>query len=142
MNDERRVLYLVTWTAVFAANLIIPLLYGWEVTRDGGRGGMGLAILALCLFGLVVSAQSRKMAWALALGGCLVALLQPVMVLHIFAGGLALNLWTGSIRGGGLSEFGGFAVTVMTGGPLMVLALVCGLVIDWLFIGPAPGRGE
>lgn len=80
----------------------------------------------------------------LALGGGAVALSQSVQFLHFISGMLALELWGGSLGGGGkpLTEIGGFAVTVMTGGPLMVLATVSGLVFDRLFVWREPDRGH
>src|SRR4051812_45955968 len=37
----------VAWSVVFAANLVVPLLFGWTVTQQGGRIGMALGTFVL-----------------------------------------------------------------------------------------------
>lgn len=56
MNTRDGLSWPVIWTAIYVANLILPLLLGWGVTSDGGRIGMICAIAALWAFGLLVSA--------------------------------------------------------------------------------------
>jgi hypothetical protein len=73
----------------------------------------------------------------LVVGGWAVAASQILFFPHFFIGAIALDSW-GAMTGGGtgwsepLSEPGGFAVTLMTGQPLMILAVAVGWVGCWL----------
>lgn len=42
----------LAWAAVFGANLIVPLLFGWDTTRGAGRVGLVLGIALMFSLGL------------------------------------------------------------------------------------------
>jgi hypothetical protein len=137
-----------TWTPVFALNLMVPLFFGWMVTQEGGRIGMGAGIallwyLGYCLFGL-----SEACGRALVIGGVLVAVVQFCPILHILAGlasvGLADALWHGSFADMRINtEIGGFIATLVMGLLMMGVAAVIGAIGSLMFPGqprvsPAP----
>lgn len=128
----------VWWSAVYAANLPVALFFGWIATEQGGRLGMAAGIAVLWTVGLAVCAWPGRLRQILVVGGWVVALSQMIVLPHIFIGTFALGSW-GSITGansgidGPLTEVGGFAVTLMTGQPLMLLALVIGCLMYWLW---------
>ena len=62
------------WTAVLAANLVIPIQFASGLFRGGGRGGMVMAIGLLWLMGALAGARSRRTRSALLAGGVGVAL--------------------------------------------------------------------
>jgi hypothetical protein len=114
----------LAWTVVLAANLIVPLPLGLEITEGGGRIGMALAILAWWTLGLIACGRHPDLARSLIVGGLVVGLSQLVPVLQVAAGFAALGTWRADVRTfGGLD---GFAVTALTGGELLAAAYACG----------------
>jgi hypothetical protein len=98
---------------------------------------MALGIGVLWTIGLAVCAWPGRLRYALVFGGMGVALTQCIFVLHFFTGAVALEAWAAVTRSGAglddpLSNLGGFAVTLMTGQPLMLLALAVGWVGCWM----------
>lgn len=124
--------WLEAWSAVFAANLIVPLLFAWELTRGGGRIGMGCAIAWLWLAGAFGLRHPRCPRFALLVGGWAVALSQTTPLLQMVCGAFALSCWHGGMHDKPLSEVGGFAVTALTGGLLLMAALLIGGILEVL----------
>ena len=92
---------------------------------------MAAGVLLLWTVGLAVCAWPGRLRQLLVVGGWVVAASQVLVLPHIFVGTFALESWdaiTGANSGinGPLSEIGGFAITLMTGQPLILLALVIG----------------
>ena len=124
-----------TWPIVLAANLIVPSMFGLEVTRGGGRWGMGLAIALVWLSGHLACARFKVLGPRLVIGGVFVGLSQFYPVLQIMAGSSSLDFvsWAGMAGGefagmpDRLTEFGGFLATLLTGGQLLFVATLVGL---------------
>jgi hypothetical protein len=131
------------WIAVFLLNMVVPLLFGWSMTRDGGRVGMAVASLALFAVGCGICTARRGLVAPLFVG-----LSQVVPVLQILAGSigvevaLALRVAVGSDLSTRLTEAGGFVVTLVTGGLLMAASLVAGLLLRLLARAPWRPREE
>ena len=135
------------WTLIYLLNLPLPLVLGGAVTDRGGKLGMALGVVVLWTVGLAVCAWSDWLRRAAIAGGFMVAITQFCFVLHFHAGVFALSSWSrmtgeGMGIGGPLSEVGGFAVTVMTGQPLMFLALAVGCALCWMFDLWPPAVGD
>lgn len=125
------------WLVVFLANLPVPLFFGWAFTTQHGRFGMATAIVVWWLLGHQVCKASRWCGLAIVAGGIFVAMSQFLPVLQLYAGAVSLGI--GSRLGqawdeGGeqqvTTELGGFLVTMLTGGLLMVVAVMCGSIIS------------
>ena len=134
------------WLTVFLANSPVPLFYAWFLTAKHGRIGMVAAIVLWWSLGHLVCKTNRRLGLSLVAGGILVALSQCFPLLQIIAGMVSLNIYGrlaqavagGSVRGPQeQTEFGGFLVTMLTGGMLMAVALGFGSVIRAvIFSGP------
>jgi hypothetical protein len=125
------------WTLLYAANLIVPLMFGSSITADGGRAGMWLVVATLWAAGFAAGYRWGEMRRALAVGGILAALTQIYPLPHMFAGLLALAAWR-RLAGEAPNEYphdtlhsdlGGFAVTLMSGGLAMVFAIMVGFLL-------------
>jgi hypothetical protein len=129
------------WLFVFATNLAVPLLFSSSVTQAHGSLGMVFAILALLTLGGFLCTYHRELSRALLIGGVLIAMTQLIPIPQILAG------WIGLAIGNALglaefsrgdqparltSEFGGFVVTLITGGILITAAACIGLTLRWL----------
>ena len=130
-----------TWIFVFAINMAVPLLFSASMTEEHGKLGMAVALGAFLTCGCFLCAFHRELARALIIGGVVVALTQIIPMLQFIAGsiGMAVGLGLGVADFGGdergpslTSEFGGFVVTLVTGGILITAAAVSGLSIQWL----------
>ncbi|QEH35324.1 hypothetical protein OJF2_38750 [Aquisphaera giovannonii] len=128
------------WIAVFLLNMIVPLLFGWSMTREGGRVGMAAAILTLFATGCWICTARRQLASPLLLGAAFVGLSQVFPLLQILAGSAGMVAAT-ALRVAEnnddalprvIGEAGGFVVTLVTGGLLMAASLVAGLSLRML----------
>jgi large-conductance mechanosensitive channel len=128
------------WIFVCAINLAVPLLFSATLIEAHGKIGMMLAIVSFFFCGCCLCAFQRDLALAVIIGGVFVALTQLFPILHIVAGwiGVAVGDALGLADFGSgdksprlLSEFGGFVVTLITGGILMAVATGIGLAIQW-----------
>lgn len=119
------------WFALFVANLPLPLLLAFDVTRGGGAVGMCVALVLLWLCGHTLAPRVPKLSARIAVGGVLLAFGQFVPVGHMIAGLAALFVVEVLSPGGAgaLSEVQGFFVTVLTAGELLLAALALGTVI-------------
>ncbi|HWB09567.1 MAG TPA: hypothetical protein VG826_10095 [Pirellulales bacterium] len=130
------------WLAVFALNLIFPLLMAWGMTAPDGRIGMLLAIIVLLALGFWICASARQVGFALVVGGVAVALSQIFPILQMMAGilGFALTKAIGAaptpdgIAHDGLPDVetlaAGFVITMTTGGLLIAASTLAGLMIQ------------
>lgn len=123
MGLEYRITLACSWSLVFAANLVVPLMAGWQITEHGGRIGMSCAIVGYWFVGVVACARGWSVGLALILGGVLVAASQLLPLLQLMAGMFSLMAWSPPTGGTEewmyklrLSELGGFTVTTLTGG--------------------------
>jgi hypothetical protein len=126
------------WSLVFALNLPVAAFYGWALTERSGRLGMMAATAALWAAGLVACSRPGRLRLALVIGALPIAATQLLPILQIVAGSFALSAWSSLIRlpetagfDAPLSEAGGFAVTLLTGLPLMAAALAVGSITCW-----------
>src|SRR3954451_1184612 len=107
------------WLAIFCLNLILPLPFGWDVTRGGGRAGMFIATVALWLWADHAVRRDRFPRFALLVGGGIVALSQFFAIPQILAGLAAMNIVASlGLASGAMSitnELGGFTATALTG---------------------------
>src|SRR3954465_10442095 len=78
------------WTAVLAANLVVPMGFASSVIGKGGRAGMALAVGVLWLAGDMAGSLSRRTRSALLYGGVVVALTQLLPLLQMIAGAISL----------------------------------------------------
>lgn len=139
-------LWQAAWPIVLAANLTVPLMFGLEVTRGGGRWGMGLAIALVWLVGHLACARFKVLGPRLVIGGVFVGLSQLSPVLQIMAGSASLDFvsWAGMTGGefagmpDRLTEFGGFLATFLTGGQLLFVAILCGFAVAFITTSIAP----
>lgn len=140
------------WTLVFACNLIVPLSLAWQMSEHAGRIGIGLAIVVYWMIGLVTCADGgRRGGRPLVAGGIWVALSQLLPIAQILAG--LAGVWSWAAISGQehrpLSVLGGFTMTIVTGGLLLTLAEVIGLIAYAISGHPShpprakkPGMGE
>jgi hypothetical protein len=123
----------VAWFWVFGANLVVPLIYGLEVTRTGGRWGMWIAVAFTWLCGHLACGR-RPLGAIFVIGGVVVALSQLFPMLQFFCGAFSLEVVSKLGLGvTGLTEvrteFAGFVTTMLTASQLMFVAVVCGFVL-------------
>jgi hypothetical protein len=134
------------WTAVFAVNLIVPIMFGWNVTANAGRGGMFLAIGFLWAVGAIVSLRRNNLARSLIVGAGLFAFTQLFPIAQMFAGMIAVSVWQlisrrpddrwsagdDQIYSQLGSDLGGFVVTILVGIQLVVVAVTGGYAVRFL----------
>ena len=119
------------WIGVYAVNLILPVWLGLMRTRDGGRIGMLLGIIAVFALGCRLCFVSREPVLTVVYGGWIVAASQFAPFLQILAGLIgvgaarAMSRETGNVD----TVLGGFIATSLTGGILIAVAAAFGLVI-------------
>ncbi|MEX1222975.1 MAG: hypothetical protein WEA31_00360 [Pirellulales bacterium] len=124
------------WPIVFGVNLIVPALFGAEVTDEQGALGMMAACIMWLVLGWSLCLLHAPFARRLIVGSVLTALSQVFPIIHLIAGmfaidiatALGLHLGQDHPVGNVTSEFGGFFVTLLVGGILIACAVVAGLV--------------
>lgn len=140
----------IGWTAVYSFNLILPTLLGWSITNDQAKIGCLATILFFYGLGLWGSLKNINHFKKLMLGGFLIGALQFFPFFHLIFGMIANKIVEGAghatpapppaipdgIRDASMvnSVFGGMLMTLLTGGPLMLMALAIGAVF--------PGRSN
>ncbi len=133
----------LVWSVVYYGNLVLPLILAHMATENGGRIGMGVAIIFYWLLTVLVVYRFYWVGRIFVLGGTVIAFSQLCPVLHYLAGSVALESWdriNGGPGGGaawsrGLSEIDGFAVTTLTGAILFVAAIACALCLSGVLSG-------
>ena len=123
----------ICWIVVILANLILPLPMGLSCTAGSGITGIFAAIGLLWFFGHVESGKAPRMGFALNAGGLIVAMSQLYPGLQIISGilGLSIGERIGLVsRDMKISSaMGGLLVTLLTGGMLIAIAWMAGLVV-------------
>lgn len=119
------------WLAIFTLNLPVALEAGSVFTSNGGRAGMCAAITILWFWANCLGERKREFAFAMTIGGLVVAALQFFPILHIIAGIIGVNLAAPS----GLHrvspverEIRAFLAALITGGILQTIALALGWI--------------
>jgi len=132
----------VAWTFVFAANLIVPLLFGWGLTQDHGRTGRLVALVGFlgagCAFCLSRPIAARK---SIA-GSVITGVSQVFPILHIISGEITLEITLrfGFVVINNASPMGhdvsgqaeGFLLTLIVGCTLLVCAAGAGQLLGFL----------
>jgi hypothetical protein len=122
------------WGGVFMFNILVPAFFGWLSTTESGRTGMVIAVVVQLCAGFWVCAKVRTIGLYLVIGGFAVALSQVFPILQFIAGAVALGigrvLGLANTEDNVTSEFGGFIVTMITGGILMALSAGCGFLVQ------------
>ena len=143
-----RLQWSLAWTGILAFNVPLPLFLATTLIRNGGVGGLVAGILVYWAAGLALGLLLPRLGEALATGGIVVAALQPAFFLHLAAGFFGLNTWSlmrsGPVFGepGLWAEVDGFAVTLLTGQPLLLAAWVFGGGVRLLFALPVARTAE
>jgi hypothetical protein len=119
------------WSAVFLANLPVPLLLACIATDRVARVGMIAAIGTFYALGLESCRRAPVLRSLFIPGGLMIALLQLCPMLQFWAGGCSLGI-THRL---GLSQedavaglLGGYVVTLLTGAILLTIGSVSALV--------------
>jgi hypothetical protein len=114
---------LVAWFCVYAVNLIFPVAMGWSITREGGKIGMVIGIVAVFALGCRLCFMSRRAMLPVVYAGWIVAVSQLAPILHIFAGMVGVSVahvfGDETMRGEVNTVLGGFLATIVTGGILI-----------------------
>jgi hypothetical protein len=119
----------LSWTVVFALNLVVPLIFGWDMTEHGGHVGLIVATAMLWVSGFRVGGKTRDRRFVMLSGGTFVALTQFVPFLQIMAGLAGWGLTSLSTSKSPLfTEAQGFLATIITGGLLLVAAIFFGRI--------------
>ena len=123
----------VRWPAVFALNLIVPLMLATNFVPEKGNVGLASAIVVLYLAGWLFCRLGPECERSLIRGGALIALTQLFPILQVLAGLLAFGIMAslGAAVDADNANFGiqrerdAFAITMMVG--LMLMSLAAGL---------------
>jgi hypothetical protein len=144
------------WTAVLAANLVLPMSFARDMTDDRGAIGMALAIGLLWLLGDLAGVRRPHLRPVLLSGGILVALAQLVPIFHIIAGLICVRIADRIFPGppvdpaladvrlvsATLSPAGAFLATFLTGGLMFLASFVAGLIVHAMFLRPQSARSD
>ena len=135
---------LIVWPFIFGANMIIPLLVGWEMIAEVGAIGAGLASLLLLLLGWVLFYVWPAFATRMSIGAIFTAILQVFPIVHFIFGLIAFGITVelgqaidiSDDSGPGITtELGGFLITSLMGLMLLLLSLGFGVlvlfVVNW-----------
>lgn len=120
---------LIAWPFVFGLNLIVPLIFAWDVTQEHGQWGMAVAVFAMLVSGWALGCFRPVWLRRVVMGGIFVAGTQFIPILQVVAGMVALLVVSGPIS----NEFMGCVVTLLVGGQLLAVAAGVGLVLSLLF---------
>lgn len=126
---------IMPWSALYLANLPLPMFMGFCVAYGPGVIGMAVGIAGLYLAG---RGACRADSWGVLMfsyGGTLVAGLQMFPVLQLIAGMLGVGTASALGQGGSadnslpLTAAGGLIATLVTGVVLIACATVAGFVL-------------
>ncbi|WP_074306640.1 hypothetical protein [Singulisphaera sp. GP187] len=127
-------LWLLAWTAVFAANLVIPMTFAnlifseRKVNGEGQDLGMALAIAIVWLLGGMIGLKSSDRRFKLISGGGAVAASQAFPMLQVILG-LASLVFVSWALDDPKSGFGGFLATLLSGSFLLLASYLAGVLI-------------
>lgn len=137
------------WTAVFAANLVLPMWVASDMLGQGGEVGMALAVGILWLAGDLAGVRSRDLRRILIGGGIAVAVSQFFPILQFWAGMFSVVLVGWAFEGPRnelglgqkLSGVEGFLATFLTGSLLLLACYLAGAVFLWFSrLGTVPSK--
>jgi len=133
-----KMILLIIWPFIFMANMILPMLFGWDLLDKAGSIGVLCATLALLIPGWLLIAIWPAAGKRLIVGAILMTLLQFFPVLHIILGVVAFevtaylgqatemnDLQSASID----TELGGFIITMLVGSGLLAIATGMGTIL-------------
>jgi hypothetical protein len=127
------------WTIVYFLNVFMPLLLAIQVTSTDSRIGVGIGIGICWLLGLAIQYLPKSIRSSTISGSIVIGIFQflPLSPLSLIAGMLAeysIKTLTGlDIGSSGFNGIlAGFAVTIVTGQILLLIALVFSLPINLL----------
>jgi hypothetical protein len=129
---------LIVWPFIFGANMIIPLLVGWDMIAEDGAIGAGIASLLLLLLGWALFYVWPAFATRMSVGAILTAILQVFPIVHFIFGLIAFGITVelgqaidiSDDSGPGITtELGGFLITSLMGLMLLLLSLGFGVLI-------------
>ncbi|MBW3600364.1 MAG: hypothetical protein KY475_24250 [Planctomycetes bacterium] len=125
---------IIAWPVVFGLNIIIPAWFGWAVTGEHGRIGLCLASALFLASGWVLCYVRPAITRRLILGALVFAPSQFIPVVQIVAGIIAFIIagalgLTGPDNDEPTGEFGGFVITFIVGGILLMFAGVIGWIV-------------
>ncbi|MCA9050463.1 MAG: hypothetical protein KDA89_17120 [Planctomycetaceae bacterium] len=131
----------IMWTALFAANLPLPVLFGCMIARGPARLGMLSVMVLLYAGGAVLSYNRPTRSGWLFVGSAAVAISQLVPVLHIVSGAIALEAAVAvqvagpDLKGPGTTDSiaAGVLLTAVTGTLLLSAAAVAGMVMTTIY---------
>ena len=133
---------IIAWPFIFGANMIIPLLFGWELVEQSGAMGVILASIILLALGWLLFVVWPALALRLTFGSIFTALLQffPIvhMIIGIIAFGITIELGQATDMNDQVmpkitSELGGFIITSITGCSLLLFATGIGTLFFFIF---------
>jgi hypothetical protein len=123
------------WCRVFILNLLLPSFLSLTWIKEQAWVGMLGGILTCWIFGTGICWYSRVLGTSLFWGGLVVGLSQMFFWLHFVVGDWALRTWRELLSLPDQDFFsldtalGGFSVTVLTGGILMILSILLGMLV-------------
>jgi hypothetical protein len=119
------------WAFVFAINTTMPIFFSAPLTEHHGKLGMSIAVALFLAYGFFLCAFRPELARALIIGGAIVAFMQifPLFQLSVCVFGMVIGRALGLAEFGEderapamSNELGGFVVTFITGGILLIAA--------------------
>jgi hypothetical protein len=139
---ESRAERISQWIVAFHLNLLMPGMLGLIITDGPAHWGMLVGIIICLTFGLVLVCSSKHLGTLLIRGAWPVAALQFLPMMHMFigavavAGGSRFNVNVQSHRDvEHLDSFlGGLLANGFTGGALMTISLVAGILLQLVII--------
>ncbi len=140
--DSTDLVAVIAWPFVFLLNMIVPLMFGLDLTARTGRTGMWIASLLLLVLGWIYCGRKSFLGRRLVLGSIFTALSQAFPILHLILGMIAFGIMRslgGAHPGDDIQreeitgEFSAFVMTLMVAVPLLVLAQCIGLAIAALY---------
>ncbi|HEY2412789.1 MAG TPA: hypothetical protein VGI40_11130 [Pirellulaceae bacterium] len=129
------------WPVVFGANLIVPVLLGWQIAREYGRFGMCLTSFLFLAAGWALCCLRPAIARRLIAGSAVFAISQLFPLIQMVSGIVAVGavewLGLGDDRGDmGISTIptflGGCLATAIVGIILLSIAGVLGFIVSFL----------
>jgi hypothetical protein len=133
---------IIAWPFIFGANMIIPLLFGWELVENSGALGVMFASVILLALGWLLFVVWPALALRLSFGSIFTALLQFFPILHMIIGIIAFGITFELGQATDMndqtmpkitSELGGFIITIIMGSTLLLFASGIGTLFFFIF---------
>lgn len=142
---------MIAWPFIFGANMIVPLLFGWELVEQSGALGVLFASVILLALGWLLFVLWPALALRLTFGSIFTALLQIFPILHMIIGIIAFGITFELGQATDMndqampritSELGGFIITSVMGCTLLLFATGIGTLFFFIFRWHEPLVGE